>query len=92
MAGGEEGFYKYEPLSAFVPLKAGNRYHLLSEELNPGDQFYDQDTTVRYTEPGIDPPATVESGVTSDNPGVFVAVGAADHCFGPVNFEYVVDL
>jgi hypothetical protein len=91
MAGGSEGFYKYEPLSSVVKLDAGRRYYLLSEELNPGDQFYDQDTTVRYTEPGMDPPATVESGITSDAPGLFVPVGGPDHSYGPVNFEYVID-
>ena len=91
MVGGEDGFYKYQPLSPVVKLDANHRYYLLSEELNPGDEFYDQDTTVRYTEPGMDPPATVESGIQSDNPGVFVPVGGADHCYGPVNFEYVID-
>jgi hypothetical protein len=91
MVGGEEGKYKYEPVSPVVRLDADHRYYLLSEELNPGDEFYDQDTIVRYTEPGMNPAATVESAVYSDNPGVFVPVGGADHCFGPVNFEYVID-
>jgi hypothetical protein len=36
--------------------------------------------------------ASVDSGVQSDNPGVFQAVGGAEHAFGPVNFRYVVDL
>jgi hypothetical protein len=92
MAGGTEGAYQYQPLSTVVTLDAGHRYYLLSEELNPGDEFYDQDTIVRYTEPGVPAPATVESGITSDAPGLFVAVGGPDHCYGPVNFEYVIDL
>jgi len=91
MVGGTEGMYKYGPVSPVVTLDAGHRYYLLSEELNPGDEFYDQDTIVRYTEPGRVNPATVESAVYSDAPGVFVPVGGADHCYGPVNFEYVID-
>jgi hypothetical protein len=91
LAGADEGTYKYGSLVPNVPLKPGHRYHIVCEELNPGDQFYDQDTKVRYDEPQTVTPAIVESGVTSDNPGVYVPVGGLEHSFGPVNFEYVID-
>jgi len=91
MVGAEEGFYKYGSLVPNVPLIPGHRYHIVSEELNPGDEFYDQDTTVRYDEPNTVTPAIVESGVQSDNPGLYNPVGGPEHSFGPVNFEYFID-
>jgi hypothetical protein len=91
MVGGTEGTYQYGSLSPNVTLKPGQRYHIVSEELNPGDQFYDQDTMVRYDVPQTVTPAIVETGVYSDNPGLYVPVGGPEHSYGPVNFEYVID-
>jgi hypothetical protein len=86
MAGGVDGMFQYEWLSPSVKLKPGGIYYVLSQEFNPGDQFYDQDTTVQYTND-----ATVQSGVYSDAPGLYVPVGQTDHTYGPVSFEYVID-
>ncbi|HVD62487.1 MAG TPA: hypothetical protein VNC11_16560 [Gemmatimonadaceae bacterium] len=81
--------YRWGSLSTPYPvLKADTIYHILSEEKNPGDAFRDQNTTVTP----VREDASVDSGVQSDNPGVFQAVGGAEHAFGPVNFRYVVDL
>lgn len=91
MVGATDGTFKYGSLSPNVTLDPGHRYYIVSEELNPGDQFYDQDTTVRYDAPQTVTPAVVESAVYSDNPGVYVPVGAAEHAYGPVNFQYVID-
>lgn len=86
MAGGADGEFKYEWLSSSVILNPGGTYYVLSQEFNPGDQFYDQDTTVVPTED-----ATVQSGVYSDAPGLFVPVGQTEHTYGPVSFEYHID-
>lgn len=48
-----------------------------------GIRYWDQDTVVQAR-----PEAMVTSGVYSDNPGLFVTVGAAKHAYGPVNFQY----
>lgn len=91
MAGGTEGTYMYGSLMPSVILNPGHRYYIVSEELNPGDQFFDQDTTVRYDAPQTVTPAIVESAITSDNPGLYVPVGGPEHAYGPVNFEYTID-
>ena len=84
--------YVYGDLAEPYPtLNPGAEYHFLSEENVSGDQFYDQDTTVRAIAQTI-PDAVVKSAVYSDAPGVFVAVGAAEHSYGPVNFRYLVEL
>lgn len=81
--------YRWVSLSTPYPvLHADTIYHILSEEKNPGDAFRDQNTTVTP----VREDASVDSGVQSDNPGVFQAVGGVEHAFGPVNFRYVVDL
>jgi hypothetical protein len=91
MIGGTEGTYTYGSMVPSVTLIPDHRYYIVSEELNPGDQFFDQDTTVRYDAPQTVTPAVVESAITSDNPGLYVAVGGPEHAYGPVNFQYTID-
>lgn len=84
--------YVYAYLTAPYPtLNPGAEYHLMSEEVASGDQFHDQDTTVRTIAQTI-PDAVVKSAVYSDAPGLFVPVAAAEHSYGPVNIRYVVEL
>ena len=84
--------YVYAFLTSPYPkLSPGGEYHVLSEETISGDQFHDQDTTVRPIAK-IPADAVVKNAVYSDAPGVFVPVGAAEHSYGPVNFRYVTDL
>lgn len=84
--------YVYAFLTSPYPkLSPGGEYHVLSEETISGDQFHDQDTTVRPIAK-IPADAVVKTAVYSDAPGVFVPVGGAERCYGPVNFRYVTDL
>jgi hypothetical protein len=91
MADFTEGTYQYGWVSTSVILHPGQRYYIICEEEISGDAFYDQDTMVRYDEPQTVDPATVESAVYSDAPGLYVPVAGADHAYGPVNFEYYID-
>jgi hypothetical protein len=84
--------YIYAYLTSPYPtLEPGGEYHVMSEEVVSGDRFHDQDTTVRTIAQTI-PDAVIKSGVYSDAPGVFVAVGGAEHAYGPVNLRYVLEL
>ena len=75
--------FRYGPLTPAVVLNPGGIYYVVSEETVGGDSYWDQDTIVE-----TNAEATVTSAVYSDNPGLFTTVGAENHSYGPVNFQY----
>jgi len=66
-----------------VKLEPGGLYYVLSEEMDGGDQIYDQDTIVTVRDE-----ATVPSAVYSTAPSLFVQVNSEGHAYGPVNIQY----
>ncbi len=82
--------YAYLP-APYVTLNPGAEYHVLSEESVSGDQFHDQNTVVRTVAQTV-PDAVVKNAVSSDAPGVFVAIPGPEHAYGPVNLRYVLEL
>lgn len=82
LSGKPEGFAS-APVSGDVILKAGQRYYIVSEEVDGGDQFYDNDTAVT-----TQPDATVVSPVYVDLSAQWVLLGMPGNSYGPVNFSY----
>lgn len=90
---GADGVVSLEGLSAGfatitlnngVTLTAGQRYYVVSEEIDGGDQFFDNDTVVTTRAD-----ATVVSPVYYDPTAMqWVMLGNPGNSYGPVNFAY----
>jgi hypothetical protein len=81
---GVSGKFFYEPLPVPVTLAANTVYYIASHEINGGDYWYDDNTTL-----SINPVATVDTPAFSadSGPWYFHGVGAS-HSYVPVNFIY----
>jgi hypothetical protein len=78
------GAFKYAVLSSPVSLTAGNRYWILSDETNGGDQWYNGDSAVSFT-----------ADFSSIFSAYFVSVGdfgseVSGKNHGPVSFKYTI--
>ena len=87
-AGAPAGAFRYADLAAPVTLRAGARYHLVSEETAGGDAWYDYDTQVVTTAAASDVGATY---ATAGGPGGWVTGGGAGHAYGPSSFLYATE-
>ena len=83
LSGKTEGFV-LASLASQVRLDAGKRYYIVSEELDGGDLFFDNDTAVfTHTD------ATVISGVYFDSTtGAWTLLGGPGRSYGPIQFTY----
>jgi hypothetical protein len=77
----DHGFV-YAILPAPVMLAANTEFYVFTSEIDNGDQWFDQDTTVSTTAD-----ATVTNAV-SPLGGTFIRSGGPGHAFGPVDVLY----
>jgi RHS repeat-associated protein len=83
LSSGTNGAYKYVSLARPIVLTASTSYYLVSQEANPGDAVYSNDTTV-----------TNNSGITTDkavswNGSAWSESSTSGHLYGPVDLKFV---
>lgn len=76
--------FAYAPLAVPVTLAAGTAYHIVSQETNGGDQWYEGNNTLIYAA-GI---ATVNQSVYSSNGVTYTTAYSANNSYIPVSFRY----
>lgn len=82
-SGAPAGAFAYTPLAVPVTLAANTTYHVVSQEVSGGDQWYEGNNTLTYA--GI---ATVDQSVYSSNGTTYTTGYSANNSYIPVNFRY----
>ena len=82
-SGATSGAFAYVMLSSTVTLAAGGTYYLVSTELNGGDQWYDNNTSV-----GLSTDASSANSVFFNAGTYTVPGGTAGKSYVPVDLIY----
>jgi len=84
-AGGVNGQFSYVSLQIPILLNPNTLYYLVSQEVNGGDQWYDNNTSVT---PG--PAGTIPTPIFSsaNSPQNWAFNGSANHSYVPLDFQY----
>src|ERR1051326_2206794 len=85
--GGTTGSFVYGALAAPIVLNANTTYYVMSQEVQGGDVWYDNNTAAQTTSD-----ASLAASVYFLN-GVYTAVaGTAGHMYVPVDFKYAISV
>jgi hypothetical protein len=88
MTMGNDNEFAYFPLPDAIPLKAGQSYYLVSQELNNGDAYYDSATTTV----AVDSSLALVTSITAVNgdgtAGGYTTSTAEGFSYGPVDLQY----
>jgi beta-xylosidase len=87
-AGGTPGQFNYAALATPVTLSANTVYYVASHEINGGDQWYDDDTTLTPTSVAM----INHEEASGETGGWFLHNGLANHSYVPVDFKYAISV
>lgn len=83
-SGATAGAFAYAPLAVPVTLAANTAYHVVSQEVSGGDQWYEGNNTLTYA----GSVATVDQSVYSSNGSTYTTGFSANNSYIPVNFRH----
>ena len=89
MMGGSPGVFQYTAVpDPGIILEAGVEYYIVSQEMNPGDQFYNHNTTVELTESAALTGAGTVTGAARQNGATYIRDADGQVSYGIVNLKY----
>jgi hypothetical protein len=80
--------FVYAILPSPVVLDANTEYYVFTEEVDGGDQWYDQDTIVSTTSPTVPVSVATVTNAVAPLGASFVRSGGPGHTFGPVDLLF----
>lgn len=83
-SGATAGDFAYAPLAVPVTLAANTAYHVVSQEVSGGDQWYEGNNTLTYA----GTVATVDQSVYSSNGSTYTTAFSANNSYIPVSFRH----